>query len=92
MTYDVQQPNESEGSGLLEGLLETFLGSIRRLLRCRGRGGSNGGFALLGRGLGNDFVERRLEDLDGVGERLAGAKLTLGVPALHTVEKASSTI
>ena len=83
MTYDVQQPNESEGSGLLEGLLETFLGGIRRLLRGRGRGGSNGGFALLGRGLGHDFVERGLENLDGVGEGLARTDLTLGIPSLH---------
>ena len=61
------------------------MGGIRRLLRGRGRGGSNGGFALLRRGLGHDFVERGLEDLDGVGEWLAGTKLALGIPALHAV-------
>ena len=83
----------SERRGLLEVLLVRLLGRVRSGLLGSGGGSSdNSGFALLGCRLGDNLVERRLEDLDGVGERLAGAKLTLGVPALHTVEKASSTI
>ena len=39
--------------------------------------------ALLGRGLDDDLVQRRFENLDGVGEGLAGAELTLRIPALH---------
>ena len=83
MIYDVQQPNELEGGGLLEGLLETFLRGIRRLLRGRGRGSSNGGSALRRRRLGHIFVERGLENLDRLGEGLAGTDQALGIPSLH---------
>ena len=79
---------KSERGRLLERLLEALLSRVRRrLFRSRGGSGNDGRFALLGRGLSHDFVERRLEDLDGVGERLAGTELTLGVPALHAEEE-----
>lgn len=55
------------------------------LLGGRGSWGRNsGGFALLGCWLDNNLVDGGLHDLDGIGERLAGAGLALGVPSLHT--------
>jgi hypothetical protein len=48
-----------------------------------GGGNGDGWFALFRRGLGRDFVDRGFEDLDGIGEGLAGSKLTFGIPALH---------
>lgn len=53
------------------------------LLRRGCGGGDDGRLALFGGGLCDDFVERGLENPDGVGERLAGAELALRVPALH---------
>lgn len=71
-------------------LLVRLLVRIRRgclvgglLLRRGCRRSDDSRLALLGGGLRDDFVEWRLEDLDGVGERLAGAELALRVPALH---------
>ena len=64
---------------------------VRRLLRGRCWWWDNGGgFALLGCGLDNDLVDGRLQDLDGVGEGLAGAELTLGIPALHAKHAVST--
>ena len=80
-TNDIKSERSSR---LLKALLEALLRGVRSGLLRRGRGRSNnGGLALLGRGLGHDFVERGLEDLDGVGEGLAGTDLTLGIPSLH---------
>ena len=80
-TNDIKSERSSR---LLKALLEALLRGVRSGLLRRGRGrGNDCGRALLGRGLGHNFVARGLEDLDGVGEGLAGAKLTLGVPALH---------
>ena len=54
----------------------------RRLLSHR-RGSDSRLVTVIGRRLCNDFLDRRLEDLDGVGEGLAGTDLTLGIPSLH---------
>ncbi len=80
------QRNELERLSLLILTRERFLLLEGRLLRswCRWRNDCRR-FTLLRGGLNNNLVKRRLQNLDGVGERLARTKLTLGVPALHTV-------
>ena len=77
---------QSERSRLLVRLLVRIRGwcLVCSLLLCRRCGCSNDRrLALFGGRLRNNFVERRLQNLDGVGQRLAGAKLSLGIPALH---------
>jgi hypothetical protein len=43
--------------------------------------------SLLGRGLGHDFVNGGLEDLDGVGEGFTRTELTFGIPTLHSEDE-----
>jgi len=60
----------------LESVLLLFRIRIRLLiLRFRDRGGLRdlGGSSLLGDGLGDELVNRRVEDGDGVGQRLPGS-------------------
>lgn len=86
---------QSERSRLLVRLLVR----IRRrclvgaLLLCRRRRCSDDGrLALFGGGLRNNFVKRRLKNLDGVGQRLAGTELTLRIPALHAACPVSNAL
>ena len=65
------------GGERLLGLERWFRGCWRRWWY------NGGGLALLGCGLGGNLVDWRLQDLDGVGEGLAGTDLTLGIPSLH---------
>jgi hypothetical protein len=79
---------ESEtGSRLLlvGGLLEVGLRLVARLWVLANRNGVcwDKRFPLLRRWLRDNFVHRRFQDLNGVGERLGRTCLALRIPALH---------